>query len=1531
MRRLLTVLLALLALCGGVIAWTFADAQEDDSADKGRFTRFVEDTISTPDRKITLGSIDGVLSSDVTISSITIADRAGVWLTIEKPHLVWSRLALLRGRLDIDSLTADRITVSRKPLPATTVDPAASPGFSLPELPVSVRVGTLQVPVIDLAAPVLGEAATLSVNGSVSLADGALDAKLALERTDAKPGKLTLAASFANDTRQLDLDLGLQEPEDGVVANLIGIPGRPSVGFAVKGSGPLSNFGADITLATGGEQRVSGRATITETGGAYRFVTDVTAKLAPLVPAAWQPYVAGASTLAIDATRAADGSIRLDRAAVKSGVADLTVAGAFAPDGFPTDLSVKGALADPNGPVPLPAGGTVDRAVLDLAFGGDTGAWTGRFDLAGLDTGGIRAARTTIQGSGEAKDLADPAARRVTFTVTGDLAQLSAADPALSRALGDGFSLDVRGAYAAGAPVTVDIAEIKNPNAAAHFSGTVDGTTLSGRYWLNAADIAPFAGLAGRDLAGAATLEATGTVTAATGALDLTIRSETTDLSIGSAPADALLAGRTTLTGGVARSTEGLRLRDLKVDNARLTARVDGAYDLEAADLTLAAALADVHVLTDRAAGPLSLTASITGEGRRPAVAATLTSDRLVLQGKTLRNARARFDGTVDGAAVDGRLALSGALEDVALTGAARIATDADGTRRIEDLAVSAGPDRLAGTLALRPDGLLDGHVTLDAPDVAAVAPLLLVDAAGSATADVALAVADGGQAATIKATARGLSVEGNRVGSAEVAADIRDLFGVPSVDGRFSVADVAAGGVVVRSAEGTAKVHGGGTDFDVAAELAQGRLSAAGSVAAVDGGVDVTLARLDLVRAPALRAALAAPVTVSVRGQTVRVPEATLTVGEGRVTLHGTVADRLDVAAAVDRLPLSIADAVAPDLGLGGTVSGTLAATGPRADPEATVDLTIAGLTAAPLKRAGLDPLAVSLSGRYAGGTATVKARTSVGGGTVEVSGTAGSSLDLAVRASGLPLALANAAAPTLGAEGSLDATATVRGTPAAPVVDFSARASRVSLAALRSAGVGPLQVAAGGRYADAAVSLSSVTVTGPAGLSIRASGTVPLAGGALDVGVSGSLPLSLADRTLASRGAKLAGTATLDVRVGGPLSAPRATGAVTVNGATFTDPVTTTKVTGIALDVGLDGERATIRRFSARVGGGSIAASGSVGLDPSAGFPVDVTVTLSNAKLTDGKVVTAVLGGTLTARGQATGALAVAGTINVARAEITVPERLPSKATLLDVRHRLPPLNVERTLERARLATAAKSSGAGASGFTLDVTVNAPRAVFVRGRGIDAELGGKVRVTGPVSDLSPVGSLELIRGRLDVIGQRITFTSGRVTLVGDLDPYIDLVATARSSDITVTATISGQASDPTLTLSSVPDLPQDEVLAHFLFGRSLSDLSALQIARLAVAAAQLAGGGGGPDILGQLRNAVGLDDLDVVTDPQGNSAVQAGRYISDNVYLGVTAGANGQSNVSVNLDLTKDLKARAEVGPQSGGKLGLFYEHEY
>jgi translocation and assembly module TamB len=141
---------------------------------------------------------------------------------------------------------------------------------------------------------------------------------------------------------------------------------------------------------------------------------------------------------------------------------------------------------------------------------------------------------------------------------------------------------------------------------------------------------------------------------------------------------------------------------------------------------------------------------------------------------------------------------------------------------------------------------------------------------------------------------------------------------------------------------------------------------------------------------------------------------------------------------------------------------------------------------------------------------------------------------------------------------------------------------------------------------------------------------------------------------------------------------------------------------------------------------------------------------------------------------------------------------------------------------------------------------------------------------------------------------------------------------------------TVAGHASDPQVTFSSTPELPQDEILARLIFQKGIGELSPLQIARLAAAASELSGGSGG--ILSRLRATTGLDDLDIVTDEKGQTSVAAGRYVTENVYLGVQQGAGSQSSrVTIDLDVTKDVKARAGMGTDGGSSLGIFFEHEY
>ena len=150
-------------------------------------------------------------------------------------------------------------------------------------------------------------------------------------------------------------------------------------------------------------------------------------------------------------------------------------------------------------------------------------------------------------------------------------------------------------------------------------------------------------------------------------------------------------------------------------------------------------------------------------------------------------------------------------------------------------------------------------------------------------------------------------------------------------------------------------------------------------------------------------------------------------------------------------------------------------------------------------------------------------------------------------------------------------------------------------------------------------------------------------------------------------------------------------------------------------------------------------------------------------------------------------------------------------------------------------------------------------------------------------------------------------------------------------ASGATVTVAVIGLATNPKFNFSSSPALPQDEVLARLVFGRSLSNLSPLQIAQLADAAAQLAGGGGSTSLLETLRSRIGVDDLDLKTDEKGGTAVSAGKYLNDRTYVTIEKGDKaGSGKVTIDLDVGRGVKLRGEAG-EAGAKGGIFYEREY
>lgn len=453
----------------------------------------------------------------------------------------------------------------------------------------------------------------------------------------------------------------------------------------------------------------------------------------------------------------------------------------------------------------------------------------------------------------------------------------------------------------------------------------------------------------------------------------------------------------------------------------------------------------------------------------------------------------------------------------------------------------------------------------------------------------------------------------------------------------------------------------------------------------------------------------------------------------------------------------------------------------------------------------------------------------------------------------------------------------------------------------------------------------------TGPVGTAARATGRVSN-GGQLDLGVVGSAPLALANMYIAPR--QINGLAQFDLAVNGPPALSSVRGPVTISDARLAAPNLRQAIEDLNGTLLLAGGTARLDLRATSAEGGRLALTGPVDLAPP--FQAALSAQLTDIILRDPTLYRTTANGLVTVNGPLTGGAEIAGTIDIGAAEIQVPSTgVSALGSLPEVTHLGPRMDVQQTLARAgvNLAPVAQQDAAIGPDFPINLLIRAPSRIFVRGRGLDAELGGQLRLTGSLKNLVPIGRFDLVRGRLSILGQRFELNEGYAQLQGDFIPFLRLVATTEAATGTVVNIIvEGPADDIDVRFESTPELPQDEVLAQLLFGRDLSSISPLQAVQLASAVATLAGtGGNNGGIVGNLREGLDLDDLDFVTSDDGTAAVRAGKYISDNVYTDVTVGSNGTSEININIDIDRNFTARGSVGSDGETSVGIFFERDY
>ncbi len=183
-----------------------------------------------------------------------------------------------------------------------------------------------------------------------------------------------------------------------------------------------------------------------------------------------------------------------------------------------------------------------------------------------------------------------------------------------------------------------------------------------------------------------------------------------------------------------------------------------------------------------------------------------------------------------------------------------------------------------------------------------------------------------------------------------------------------------------------------------------------------------------------------------------------------------------------------------------------------------------------------------------------------------------------------------------------------------------------------------------------------------------------------------------------------------------------------------------------------------------------------------------------------------------------------------------------------------------------------------------------------------------------------------------MDILTKRFDFDTGQITFAGPLDPTLNFSATTREGGSSYSILVSGPASSPEFSFASSPSLPQDQIVAKLFFGRSLTDLSPLQLVQLAGAVNTLNGSGSDSGLAGRLRSIAGLDDVDIKTNEQGETTLGVGGYLNERTYLNVEKGTGaGSGKVTIDLNITDNITARGETSEDGKTKAGVFFEQDY
>jgi translocation and assembly module TamB len=372
-------------------------------------------------------------------------------------------------------------------------------------------------------------------------------------------------------------------------------------------------------------------------------------------------------------------------------------------------------------------------------------------------------------------------------------------------------------------------------------------------------------------------------------------------------------------------------------------------------------------------------------------------------------------------------------------------------------------------------------------------------------------------------------------------------------------------------------------------------------------------------------------------------------------------------------------------------------------------------------------------------------------------------------------------------------------------------------------------------------------------------------------------------------------------------------------------------TRLTNLAVNGRFTGNRLEIDELTATAGEGSLSASGFISLAASDGYPMNLAATLDNARLARSDNIGARATGTLTLEKRAGQTALLSGDLQLPESRYRIVREGAAQVPALTGVRRKPPAGRPRVSGDGIAAV----GGSLFDLIRLNIRLRAGDEIYVSGMGLESEWQGDVTLTGTTQAPRVTGDIELVRGTLGFAGRSFTLDEGRISFpTGDAyDPALRLVASDTFDNVTVNVNVSGRAQNPQISFSSIPGLPQDEIVSRILFGGSITELSPLQAVQLAASLNALRGSGG-LSPLGALQSATGIDRLRVLgaDDTEGRgTAIAAGQYISKDIYLEIITDGRGYTATQLEISLTRALSLLSQAGGSGQSNLSIRYRKDY